>query len=97
MSETIDVEALARAIAGRMAPDALLDADDVGAVLKCSARYVRESLNGTPGFPRAIRLPTNDGSRSHPRWVRADIIEWVERHRAGRTPGRGGARRLLTD
>ena len=38
----IDIKALARHIAMRLDPEALLDADDVGALLKCAPRYVTE-------------------------------------------------------
>jgi len=38
----IDIQGLAREIAVRMAPDALLDADDVAALLKYSVWYLVE-------------------------------------------------------
>jgi hypothetical protein len=49
----IDVIALAREIAYRMAPDAVLDSEDIGAMLKCSYRYVRECYAIVPGIPKA--------------------------------------------
>ena len=48
-----DLIALAREIASRMAPDSLLSSEDVGALLKCSSRYVNESVSLAPGFPKA--------------------------------------------
>ena len=85
----IDVEALAREIAARMAPDALLDAQDVGALLKVSARYVTEQFASAPGFPAAVRLTGPDGRRGKPRWHRSDIMRWVASHHAGASK-RGG-------
>ena len=91
-SDTIDIVALAREIATRMAPDALLDSQDVAALLKCSPRYVTESFALAPGFPKAIRLAGVDGSRSRPRWYRAEIMAWIEAQSYS-TRARGGPRR----
>ncbi len=89
MTEGIDIEALARQIAFRMAPESLMDAEDVGAYLKCSARYVQERYSITPGFPKAIRLTGPDGRRGNARWRRSDITEWVNSHINGQSK-RGG-------
>jgi len=84
-----DVVELAREIAMRLAPDALLEAKDVGAMLRCSAEYVTEQYACAPGFPKALRLTGKDGRRSKPRWIRSDIVAWIEKHRKGITT-RGG-------
>ena len=76
----MNVEQLAREIAARMAPDSLLDSEDVGAILKCSARYVTERYALSPGFPKAIRLTGPDGRRGMPRYRRSAIMEWVAAH-----------------
>lgn len=89
---SLEVEALAREIAMRMAPDALLEAADVGAMLKCSAEYVTEEFAHAPGFPRAIRLTRPNGRNGKPRWLRSEVVAWVESHRAGQHT-RGGRRR----
>lgn len=78
-----EILALAREIAFRMAPDALLDAKDVGAMFKVSARYVTEELTGAPGFPKAIRLALPDGRTAQPRWFRSDLVKYIESHRDG--------------
>ena len=93
---SVDVQALAREIAMRMAPDALLEAADVGAMLKCSAEYVTEEFAHAPGFPRAIRLTRPGGRNGKPRWLRSDIVAWVESHRNGQH-SRGGPRRKISD
>lgn len=87
--EGIDIEALAREIAFRMDPNALMDAEDVGAFIKFKARYVRKDFALAPGFPKAIRLTGPDGRLSHPRWRRQDITQWVDSHQDGKTK-RGG-------
>lgn len=80
----IDIEALARQIAFRMDPDALMDAEDIGAYLKCTGRYVLERFSLAPGFPKAIRLSGPEGSRGNPRWRRQDITAWVASHVEGK-------------
>jgi predicted DNA-binding transcriptional regulator AlpA len=85
----IDVQELAREIAARMAPDSLLDASDVAALLKVSPRYVIEQFALSPGFPKAVRLTGPDGRKGQPRWKRIEIMRWVESHKDGATK-RGG-------
>lgn len=94
--QTDDIQDLAREIAARMAPDALLDSEDVAAILKCAPRYVREQYAAAPGFPKAIRLTGADGRRGAPRWRRSDIMQWIDSHEPGVTK-RGGRRRNSTD
>lgn len=90
-----EILALAREIAFRMAPDALLDAEDVGAMFKVSARYVTENLVTAPGFPKAIRIALADGRRSHNRWLRSDIIRYIASHRDGVTKCGGRPRKPI--
>ena len=93
---SIDIEELARQIAMRMDPEALMDAEDVGAYLKCSARYVRERFVLAPGFPKPLRLTGPNGSRAQPRWRRQDITAWVNSHLNGQSK-RGGRPRNPID
>lgn len=90
--ETEKITELARQIAARMGPDALLDPADVAAILGCRPRYVTEYYALAPGFPRAIRLTGRNGARSKPKWRRQDIEKWIDDHRRGRPVG-GGRRR----
>lgn len=90
------IQELARQIAARMSPDALLDAEDVAAILKCSARYVTEQYVLATGFPKAIRLTGPDKRRSKPRWKRIEIMDWVDSHTNGSTK-RGGRPRNPID
>lgn len=75
--QEINVEELARQIAFRMNPDALLTAEDIGAILNCTARYVREKFTAAPKFPKPIYLPLADGKYTNPRWKRSEIDEWI--------------------
>jgi predicted DNA-binding transcriptional regulator AlpA len=93
----MDIEALAREIAHRLDPEALLDAEDVGAYLKCSSRYVLEGYAVAPGFPKAIRLTGPDGRRSQPRWRKSDITAWVSSHLNGRRKQGGRPRNTIED
>jgi predicted DNA-binding transcriptional regulator AlpA len=84
-----DLEALARHIAARIDPLALLDAEDVGALLKCCPRQVTERYAKTSGFPKPVPLALEPGARSRPRWQREDIAAWIaSRKLAERKPGR---------
>lgn len=89
----IDLNALAKLIAKELLeqsdPDALMDAEDVGARLKRSTRYVLEDYSRTPGFPKAIRLTGPDGRLGHKQWRRKDITEWINKHADHKTT-RGG-------
>ncbi len=92
----LDLAALAREIAMRMDPEGLMDAEDVGAYLKCSARYVLEDYSLAPGFPKAIRLTGPDKRRGHARWRRQDIRNWVDSHTNGRSKLGGRPRKEVT-
>lgn len=94
MSGEIDYARLARELAARVTPDALLDADDVGALLKCEPRTVREHYARAPGFPKALRLSGPGGSLGHPRWRRQDVVAWVDAH--GDKPRSGRQRKLIS-
>lgn len=78
LPEGVDVQALAREIAFRMDPEALLDAKDVSAMLKCEPRYLAAQYAKAPGFPKAARLPTADGKQGHPRWRRREVQAWID-------------------
>lgn len=91
----LDLHDLAREIAMRMDPDALLDSDDVGAMLKCPARAVTEDYARAPGFPKAYRLTKRTG-RSQPRWKRSEVQSWIDSHKNGATR-RGGRPRNNDD
>lgn len=90
------VSALAREIAVRLAPDALLDAADVAALIKCQPRYVTEHYAAAPGFPKAIRLTGPGKTRSQPRWRRAEIMDWVASHANGASRRGGRPRRVVS-
>jgi predicted DNA-binding transcriptional regulator AlpA len=89
--EGIDLDDLARAIAARMDPAALLEPADVGAMLKVCPRQVTDRYAKSPGFPAPVSLPTASGGRSQPRWQRADIVAWIASRKPGaRKPGQPG-------
>ena len=92
----LDIAALAREIAMRLDPEGLMDSEEVGAYLKCSARYLLEEYVKATGFPRAIRLTGPDGRRSNPRWRRQDIRSWVDAHTDGRSKRGGRPRKEAT-
>lgn len=89
MNETVNIKELARHLGAIISDDALLDTEDVAAILKVTPRYVTESYVNAPGFPQPIYLTGVDGRKSKPRWIRRDVIEWIGKHATGR-PSRGG-------
>lgn len=90
-----EIQELARELAVRMAPDALLDREDVASLLRCTPRYVSDHYSLAPGFPRAIYLASGpDGRRGLPKWRRSAIMEWIEKQADGK-PARGGRQRKM--
>lgn len=85
----VDVVELAREIAIRLAPDALLDSVDVGAMLRVSPAVFLRDYATAAGFPKAYRLTKVKGA-GQPRWKRSDIQAWINGHHqdAGKRPGR---------
>jgi predicted DNA-binding transcriptional regulator AlpA len=87
--QEIDITALAREIAARMDPLALLDADDLAALLKCCSRQVTERYAKYKDFPKPVPLSESAGTRSRPRWQRQDIAAWIQTRKVGeKKPGR---------
>ncbi len=52
-------------------------AECIAKFLKFTPRYVKEHLAPHPEFPKAHRMKTAGGGRSHPRWKEATIREWA--------------------
>lgn len=75
----VDIVALAREIAVQMAPDALLNREDLAVMLRCATKSLDRYVNSS-GFPRPIRLQGSDGTRSNRRWLRADVVAWIKSH-----------------
>lgn len=79
-----ELNTLADAIAKRIAPAIPLDFDmwgasEIAALLKVSNRQVTERLVLAPGFPKALRLPTNESSRMQPRWKAKEVLKWIDK------------------
>lgn len=80
---------LAPLLAEKLDPAALLDADALAALLKCSKRYAVEGYAKAAGFPAAVRLKGTGGALGHPRWQRRDVLAWIEAQKpATKRPGR---------
>jgi len=92
----LNIQELAREIAVRLAPDALLNAEDVAALLKCSTGYVLEHYVHAPGFPYAIRLAGPNGRRGQPRWRRSEIMDWIDTQHVRHNSRAGRPRKALT-
>jgi predicted DNA-binding transcriptional regulator AlpA len=55
----------------------LWDGEQMAEYLKVSKRQVLERYAAQPGFPRAIRLPSDNGNGQR-RWKAKEIIAWAE-------------------
>lgn len=85
MSE-IDYEKLAEAIAHKLSllppPDKIIwTAEQCADYLGVGRRHFVDRVSKQWGFPAAIKLPTDTGSRGHDRWYAADIQNWVSQHK----------------
>lgn len=83
------IDQLATAIAQHMPSPIPLSVDlwsakEIATYLKMAERVVIERVVALPGFPQAIRLPTQRGTKGHPRWKASEVITWVERYQEKR-------------
>lgn len=91
------IDQLATALSARIRPVLPPEIDlwsgkEIADYLKVGARQVLERYAPLPSFPRAIRLPTPDGSKGQPRWKADEVIAWAERHQEGVGTTRGRTR-----
>ena len=59
----------------------LWDIDTIAKFLKRDASSVRMRVACLPDFPKAIRLPSATGKRSHALYKATEVIGWTEKHR----------------
>lgn len=52
--------------------------------MRRSMRQVEDRIVQLPGFPQAIRLPTENGSKGRPLWKAREVIDWAEKHQEKR-------------
>lgn len=57
----------------------LWSAKEVADYLKVGERQVTERYAALPSFPKAVRLPTPEGKRGHPRWYASEVIAWTRK------------------
>lgn len=74
----LDAEAI-REIAMLQHPEALWDAADCAAYLRCQPRQVTERYATLEDFPKAIRLPSRTG-KGHPKWRAEEVRDWVRKY-----------------
>lgn len=58
----------------------LWNTTDVASYLKVSYRYASEYIVTHHTFPNALRLPTQNQTKGHPRWYAAEVIAWAARY-----------------
>lgn len=61
----------------------LWNTTDVANYLKVSYRYASEYVVTHHTFPNALRLPTQNQTKGHPRWYAAEVIAWAARYKEG--------------
>lgn len=95
MSDAELIDRIAEAVAQRVTPAVPLGVQlwtckGIAAYLQRSTSVVQERVVTLPGFPRAIRLPTQrPGVKGQPLWKAAEVIAWAESHKE-RVPVRRG-------
>jgi predicted DNA-binding transcriptional regulator AlpA len=82
----IDYDKLADAIVQKLrvlppADKIIWTADQCADYLGMSRRHYVDRVSKTWGFPAAIKLPTDNGSRSYDRWYAADVQQWVTQYK----------------
>lgn len=82
----IDYEKLADAIARKMVaappPDKVIwTADQCAEYLGVCRRHFVNRVSKLWGFPAAIKIPTETGSRGYDRWYAIDVQQWVSTHK----------------
>lgn len=83
------IEQLAEALANHIQSPIPLSVDlwsvkEIAAYLKQNVRNVCDRVVTLPGFPQAIRIPTQRGTKGYPRWKAVEVIEWVEKYQEKR-------------
>jgi hypothetical protein len=85
MSE-LDIQALAAAIAQSAARTipievALWDMNTIALYFNRSMQFVRKTWACLPSFPKAIRPPGGEGSKSQPLYKAIEVIKWAESYK----------------
>lgn len=86
MSEAIDYERLAEAVAVRLAkapPFELVvwSGKECAEYLKVSRAQFMDRTSKHHEFPAALRMPTESGGGGHPRWFARDVIAWLAKQK----------------
>ena len=50
---------------------------DVANYLGITYKYASEWIVTHHTFPDALRIPTKNGKRGHPRWYASEVMDWV--------------------
>lgn len=82
----IDYDKLANSIAKHLkalpTPDKIIwTSKQCAEYLGMSERHYVDRVSKSAGFPLAIKLPTENGSRGHSRWYAQEIQEWVKKQK----------------
>jgi len=84
--DNIDYEKLADSIAKKLRllppPDKVIwESKQCAEYLRISERHYVDKVSKSAGYPLAIKLPTENGSRGHSRWYAQEIQEWVKKQK----------------
>ncbi|MCO7225069.1 hypothetical protein [Pleionea sp. CnH1-48] len=61
----------------------LWETQDVANYLKLSYRYTSEYVVTHHTFPNALRFPTRNNTKGHPRWYAGEVIAWAATFQEG--------------
>lgn len=54
---------------------------EIANYLGVTYKYTSEYIITHHTFPCAMRVPTKNGKKGHPRWYAGEVIAWVAKHR----------------
>lgn len=55
----------------------LWNTSDIANYLDVTYKYASEYIVTHHTFPGAMRIPTKNGKKGHPRWYAGEVIQWV--------------------
>ncbi|MGH1486987.1 MAG: hypothetical protein ACRBCI_12265 [Cellvibrionaceae bacterium] len=54
---------------------------NIAEYLGVTHKYTSEYIVTHHTFPNAIRIPTKNGKKGHPRWYAGEVVEWVKKYK----------------
>ena len=80
--DTLIAATLDKKITPKISSDITLwNTANIAEYLGVTHKYTSEYIVTHHTFPNAIRIPTKNGKKGHPRWYAGEVIEWVKKYK----------------